>query len=387
MRSPAELAMRLARQWERGTLREQRLLDSNQWPISLSIGAPPGRTLLTDLDRVREHIASWRRVKVGQVHWEEKRYRGASEPVTVPVAWQLDRPSDWIAATSDRTIQLQFRHLESVVEAIDERFRPLLVRRLSWVLERSTEDLTRVGKLALELVPGAADGRPLRALAHAGIDSKFIERHRRLLIAMLDVLHDGQVGTQGLETFLDAAGGDDHWLMLADLSGELLPFAQCRVPARALMQQPLPGSHILIIENEQCLHALPQVPGTIAILGAGLNLKWMQAVWLADRHLAYWGDIDTWGLSMLATARQYQPALTALLMTRNLFDSLAERHAVKEPTPIPIQTEMRLLQDEASLYRTLLTSACGRLEQEFIPAEQVMQVVRDWVEQTRIDLS
>src|SRR5690606_29063539 len=126
----------------------------------------------------------------------------------------------------------------------------------------------------LALRPGAAGGRPLRALGHAGIDSKFIERHRGLLIAMLDVLHEGEVSSQGLETFLNASSSDDHWLMLMDLSGERLPFAQCRVPARSLMTTPLPASHILIVENEQCLHALPQVSDTIAILGAGLNLKW-----------------------------------------------------------------------------------------------------------------
>ncbi|GAA3975752.1 Wadjet anti-phage system protein JetD domain-containing protein [Allohahella marinimesophila] len=385
MKSPGELAARLARQWENPAVRELRLLRPDQWPVSLQIGAPVSSSILTDLNSVRDHVAAWRSVRIGEVRWEEKRYRGVSDLVTVPILWQLHRPSEWVAAASDRAIQLQFRHLESVVAECDERFHALLVRRLSWVLERSADEVASVGRLALALRPGAAGGRPLRALGHPGVDSKFIERHRSLLVAMLDVLHNGEVSSRGLEAFLDASSSDDHWLMLADLSGALLPFAQCRVPARSLMTAPLPADHILIVENEQCLHALPRAPGTIAILGAGLNLKWMQASWLSDRHVAYWGDVDTWGLSMLATARQYQPRLTALLMTEELFDSLAERYAVVEPTTMPFQSDMQLSQDEALLYQTLLASGRGRLEQEFIPPDRVERAVLDWVGKNSVD--
>ncbi len=55
------------------------------------------------------------------------------------------------------------------------------------------------------------------------------------------------------------------------------------------------------------------------MLGAGLNLGWLAAPWLQERTVAYWGDLDTWGLHMLAIARGHVPHLHALLMDRATF--------------------------------------------------------------------
>jgi hypothetical protein len=87
------------------------------------------------------------------------------------------------------------------------------------------------------------------------------------------------------------------------------------------MDATLPGSRVLVVENESSLYQLPQVSGTIAILGAGLNLGWLEAPGFDGKQLAYWGDLDTWGLQMLAAARRYRPQLRALLMTRDIFDA------------------------------------------------------------------
>lgn len=65
----------------------------------------------------------------------------------------------------------------------------------------------------------------------------------------------------------------------------------------------LPSERVLIVENESCQHQLPSVPNTIAVLGAGFDLSWTEAEWLARKKIAYWGDIDTWGLHFLAKAR------------------------------------------------------------------------------------
>ncbi len=84
---------------------------------------------------------------------------------------------------------------------------------------------------------------------------------------------------------------------------------------------------------------------TIAVLGAGLNLGWLAAPWLQERSLAYWGDLDTWGLRMLATARHHLPHLHALLMyRRHLYRAhqhLAMAEPVHAPEPISRRTDAR----------------------------------------------
>ena len=117
---------------------------------------------------------------------------------------------------------------------------------------------------------------------------------------------------------------------------------------------------------------------TIAVLGAGLNLGWLAAPWLQGRRVAYWGDLDTWGLHMLAIARDHLPHLQALLMDAATF-SAHHPLAVAEPVHAP-QTACGALQpDEAALVEHLRAQDKGRLEQEFLPTDTVHRAVRPWV--------
>ena len=80
MKSPDELATKLARQWRNADYREARLLatgaldaagfnvtalnvaafNRSAWPLIVSIGKPSARALIESLDAVRAHIHAWR---------------------------------------------------------------------------------------------------------------------------------------------------------------------------------------------------------------------------------------------------------------------------------------------------------------------------------------
>ena len=112
MRSPAELQSKLRRNWEHAALRESRLLGlPGVWPWTLSIGNPSSRRIRDQLDDVKRHLERWRQVNVGKVLWEQVVYRHVSQPVGIPVAWQLDKPSEWIEAIGDPRIRAEFRDM------------------------------------------------------------------------------------------------------------------------------------------------------------------------------------------------------------------------------------------------------------------------------------
>lgn len=378
MKSPAEMAKKLARQWQNADLREQRLLHPESWPLKLPIGKPTGRTVTENLGAVRDHLEQWRKVPVGRVDWSAQKFRSASEDVQVPEYWVLNSPTEWVEATNDSEVRREYQALGRLVPEVDERFRRLLIRKRRLVLDKPEHEVIQSAKVACLLSPGIAEGKPLRALSLGGIDSKFVERNRQLLILMLDVLFDGQVSELGLEAFLGAEDEGHHWLLIVDLDGGLLPFSQLRVRARELMDVPLPGSAVLIIENERCIHQLPPTAGTVAILGAGLNLSWMTAPWLSEKTLAYWGDLDTWGLTMLARARELQPAITPLLMNKATFDAFANDKAVQEPQPAESPPRVGLTPEERAFYSELLLRTEGRLEQEFLPDHAVHCSIVSW---------
>jgi hypothetical protein len=378
MKTPADLAARWLKQWRLADNRELRLLHADAWPIALGIGRPTAAELTHQIDRVRDHLQLWRAVDVGHVVWEPVNFRSASEPVVVPVSWRLHRPSEWAAATGDPSVDEELARLQRLLGTIDPRFHRLIVRQPFLTEDKLVTDVVAATKVAIELTPGCANGRPLRALSMGGIDTKFFERHRTLMTQLLDVLFDGEVDDLGLESFLGALDDTDHWLLIVPLQRGLLPFRQQRIPTKELMGAPLPGSRVLVVENESSLYQLPQVPDTVAILGAGLNLGWLEAPGFDGKQLAYWGDLDTWGLQMLATARGYRPQLRALLMTRDNFEAHAALSAVVEPSPAAESPPIGLTAAESMLYRHLRSLERGRLEQEFLPVDQVRDALATW---------
>jgi len=387
MKSPQELAAKLAEQWHRADWRERQLLGgSAAWPLTLPIGTPGTQVFMHDPEALRHHLQQWRDVQgqgLGRVHWQDKRYRGSSDAIAVPTHWTLNHPSECMAAIArfkapnHTQIQSDYARLRTIIAAVDRpEFRRLVVRRLVQWRETPTEAVICAARIALQLEPGCAQGKPLRALAVQGNDSKFFERHAGLVTALLDERFGGEASRQGLGGFLGALAEEDHWLLVAPLSPDLLPFARQRVPVSELAATPLPAGRILLVENERCLHQLPQpLTDTIAILGSGLNLGWLAAPWLRERDVAYWGDLDTWGLHMLAMARRHLPQLHALLMDKTTFDAYAD-HAVAEP--VHAQTLPDLQPAEAVLDAYLRGLERGRLEQEFLPADVVARAVADW---------
>lgn len=396
MKSPPTLAAKLAQQWHSADWRERQLLGTAAaWPLTLPIGQPDPAVFMGDAAALRSHLQQWRAVEdlgLGQVQWQERRYRGSSDAIAVPTHWQLGKPSQCIAAIrhfkvpGHAQIHSDYARLSTLIAAVERPgFQRLLVRRLVQWRDTPTDAVIAAAHIALQLEPGCAQGKPLRALAVQGNDSKFFERHASLLTALLDERFDGEASRQGLVGFLGALPEDDHWLLIAPLAPGLLPFAQMRMRASELLTTPLPARRILLVENERCLHQLlPQPPqpvaDTIAVLGAGLNLGWLAAPWLQERTVAYWGDLDTWGLQMLGMARSHLPHLHALLMDAATFS--AHQHlAVAEPVHASEPISGARTPEEAALQAHLRAQAKGRLEQEFLPADAVHSAVSAWADE------
>ncbi|HDS8577577.1 TPA: hypothetical protein QH731_002883, partial [Klebsiella variicola] len=179
-------------------------------------------------------------------------------------------------------------------------------------------------------------------------------------------------------TFLDAFDESSHWVLVVPLSPGLLPFKKCRVTTAELAETTLPASRVLMIENEQCLHQLPELSDTIAVLGCGLDVQWLSSVVLDKKRVAYWGDMDSWGLLMLARARRCRPTLDVLLMNRELFEQYASQSAVPEPVKAQEAIPDGLLNEEGDFYRYLTCLPRGRLEQEFLPAGVVGEELVRW---------
>ena len=378
MKSPSQIADKLKRQWHNSNKREYRLLSGGEaWPISESIGKPKPKVMANDLDGVIQHNNAWKQIKTGKVIWESVKFRAAAEPVSVPISWQLNKPSEWIQACSNQTIQREFDAMAQLVEKTDPALHSLLIRRRSLWQNKPLHEVIQACRVAATLTPGYANGKPLRTLSLENIDTKFFERHARLITKLLDTRFEDEVSAIGLEMFLDALQEGDHWLLVIDLDGSQLPFNKQRVSTKELARTNLPGRHLLIVENERCQHQLPVLKNTIAVLGAGFDLDWTNNPNFTTKHIGYWGDIDTWGLQCLSKARAHLPHLQTLMMNEEVYNAHLAL-AVCEPVAAGQDVPDTLSAAESALYNKLLTSDAGRLEQEFLPDSLVQQTVTQW---------
>lgn len=381
MKSPSELSQRLAKQWQNGQLRELRLLE-DEFPIILPIGKPTAQLVKSTTHLVKHHLDLWRNVTLGEVVYADKSYRatGSDSLVSIPTHWKIGNLTQWVDASADKTVKAEATFLKVLLENADELFHSFLVRKRSYWKKMDLLEALKALELVQILEPNCAKGVPLRAFSVAGIDTKFFERNRSFILALLDIRFDGLASELGLEGFLGAWRESDHWLLVLDLDpeGGLLPFTQMRVRTTELLTEFCRVKHCLIVENVKCLHLIPKMKNTIAILGAGLDLLWTKAEWLKSVRVAYWGDIDTWGLAMLSTVRRNIPHVNNLLMTEEVFESHAEQSAVVEKTIVARELLTHLTESELRLYDKLVSLGIGRLEQEFIGVDRVREEIIEW---------
>ncbi|MBO6655881.1 MAG: hypothetical protein JJ934_03255 [Pseudomonadales bacterium] len=380
VKSPKDISSKLVRQWSRTTKRQQILFDETLWPIEISLGTLTNKDIINHTSLARDHIASWTSWQTGMINWEEKSFRGLSEPISLPTKLTLRNRSEWIQSTQNTDIQATFEKLSKLQSLYGDQFASVFSKHHKTSTTLSLERCIHASTVALSLYPNCADGLPLRAVPLAGTDTKFVENNEKVITELMDTRFEGKVSQLGLKAFIGCTPSQHHWLLVADLDGNQFPFEQIRIRDSELTISALPTSNILIVENEQCLYLLPKLKNTIAVLGSGNNLNWLKASWLDDRAVGYWGDIDTWGLTLLSAARTYRPKLDALLMTIDIYKEHQERFAVCEETTAGNTPPQQLTRSEQELYAHLLEQERGRLEQERIPKPAVHDAVISWLE-------
>lgn len=112
-------------------------------------------------------------------------------------------------------------------------------------------------------------------------------------------------------------------------------------------------------------------------LGYGLDLL-SSALWMQDREIFYWGDIDTHGFAMLDRLRATFPSARSLLMD---CETLLAHRALWVREDAPFRGKLtRLEPDERELFDALVCNRLGegiRLEQERVSFGRVRQAMQD----------
>jgi hypothetical protein len=378
------------REWLHRGNWKARLLGERPFPLRISLKPPTSRAILADLTHFQHYVGAWRQFPQQQwLEWEVRSYRTLGNQ-RVPVALVLNDITSLLAylgKEAQTRSDCWVRNMTPLL-AIDNKLYPVLVNYLELLASLSLVDIQRLQQLIPQLKPGMGNGQYLRALPLQGVDTKFLEQYVRLISDLLDCLHDGAIAVQGgLAQWLDIKQSHKGWLTVRPLcaaaQAKLGGLALFQLTADELRQQPLPAKHILVVENVQSGLGLPLLADTIAVFGGGKNVGWLDAPWLADKDVAYWGDIDSWGLHVLSDARAKLPQLTALMMDHATVMRYSAMMVDEDASMMTVPTH--LTADELALFEALIAKSYPgtRLEQEKLAPDYIQQQLSEWLGRLR----
>lgn len=365
--TPADIAAKVRRRWDDGTLLRS-LAAGGPFPaIELPLRGPRPAELGDDLDAVRRWIAVLEAGSRAGAHYElilgaiGGRHVGRNQiPTRARVgandqAWSLLGVQTEVAAFL-RVLELS----ESVAGA------------RGWVVAHPlaalalAEDWGRMLSALTWLESSRGSHRYLREISAPGVDTKFVERHRGVLAELLNVPRS----SAGFLTGLGLRAVPDMVRLRFDPQVLALPDGLTEATFRVaeLGARPVKARSALVVENEVTYLSVPVPEDGVVLWGKGFEVDRVGALpWLAGIPVRYWGDLDTHGFAILDRLRSWLPGVTSILMDRQTLLEHRNRWVV-EPAPTAASLT-RLDPTEASLYEDLVTDRLGesvRLEQERI---------------------
>lgn len=374
--TPKDIVARVRRRWDDGSLLAAYAAGEPFPVMDVRLRGPKASEIGEDLSAVREWVS---RLDAGRrddaryaLEWTAIGGRHVGRNRIPARALVTDYRQAWALLGVDGEVRT-FREILTLVGGLPA------VR--GWVVDRPLA--------ALELAPDwpgllaayawldahRQSGRYLREISAPGVDTKFAERHRAVLAALLGVPTSGPGFLHGL----GLRAKPELIRMRASVgTGLPEPLSEIAVRADELVDMAIRCRTALVVENEISYLSVDVPVDGIVMWGKGFEVDRVGRLpWLADARVLYWGDLDTHGFAILDRLRAWLPQTQSVLMDRETLMAHRDRW-VNEHRPAASLLR-HLTPEESALYGDLVADRLGervRLEQELIDW--------DWVE-ARID--
>lgn len=372
--TPKDVLTKLRKQYDRGDALRAWAQGADFEPIGIPLRGPTAGELGALFDAARAWVRTWENATPPGVRLEYRdvggRVIGANK---LPARAWIDGYDQLWAALGAATAAGQIRHLldQSATVPAAKAWVAAHPHKALALADRWDDLLATVAWIARNPQPGLH----LRQIDVPGVDTKFIEAHRTVLTDWLDAtLAPDRIDTSAPRSDFVRRFGfepkpDYVRARTLDPDNPLIgPFRESWLRVDELTRHPLPGRHVLVVENETTYLALPPLPDTLSLWGGGYAVgRLADLPWLSGRDLIYWGDIDTHGFAILNRLRTRFPHTRSVLMD----ESTLHKHRTqwvqeKDPTHANLPA---LTAAEAQLFHLLAGEGLGpavRLEQERI---------------------
>lgn len=306
-----------------------------------------------------------------------------------PVYTHLDIPDTTALAGLDLDSSIHWQKARGRWVPLQPTTDPQVIRPwLSQIVALNDADFELLLTAAEWFRANPRSGLTIRRVPIRGMHTKWLARHRRLVLALLG--HTSHNDSNAAEDSCDIDPADlptvdldalglrpvppEADVILADPSHRrlLAGLRHIRAPIDELAQLPLRPRHVLVIENKEAALPLGDREGLVIVHSLGNHTDALrQLPWLPQDHTLYWGDLDRHGFTLLSRARTEVPSLRSILMTSEAVDRF-HHLAVTETLGRYDLPDPTLDEDETAALRSLdARPKYIRIEQERIPVELV----------------
>lgn len=218
--------------------------------------------------------------------------------------------------------------------------------------------------------------------------TKFIEDNKGILDSLLTTLISEYISKDGscfeerfhIKTYARLV---QIRLLDQDLAGYFSGVTHLGITLEDLAKLNLPCTKVIIMENKATYSnienflTLPQLTGTMAIFGSGTAVAGLkEVVWLKEKEILYWGDIDVQGFEMLSAVRGIFSQTKAVLMDKAVFSAFSTQHTTGPKSNVN-QINYLDREEEDFYYYLKGLAKNNRLEQERIPNWYVIKQLSD----------
>jgi len=372
--TPHDIAAKVRRRWDDGSLLRVHANGDPFEPIEVPLRGPTPSQVGDDVAAAREWVAA---LDAGRhddsryaLQWQSiggRRIGRNRLPVRAVVS-SIDQAWALLGVT---TMVRRFDDLLALAER-HPQVREWIVGHPHRALELGHE-MPRLIAAYVWLDSHRQSQRYLREISAPGVDTKFAERHRTVLAAMLGV-------SSTATGFLADLGLRCKPALVRLRPSPALGFpgatlTELAVRSEELAQLTVAPRVAVIVENEISYLSVAVPEGGMVFWGKGFEVERIGRLrWLAEADVLYWGDIDTHGFAILDRLRARLPRARSVLMDRDTLLAHRDRWVTEENPAKSALT--RLTPDEYDLYSELVADGLGervRLEQERIDWQWVQQ--------------
>lgn len=227
-----------------------------------------------------------------------------------------------------------------------------------------------------------------RELSIEGVDTKFIEKHKKVLDTLLSNIHvlfDDNISTLshfGFEKkyFLKYPLATIRFRILDD-SLSIAGLTDLSVTIKEFEELNIKCEKVFIVENKITTLSFPKVEKSIVIFGSGFGVQSIKNVkWMKDKELFYWGDIDSDGFAILSQIRGYFKNIKSIFMDKEIVELFGKLSVKENENKRVLYNLKNLKTEEKELFERLQNNYYGknfRLEQERIPFEFIQDKIKE----------